>query len=96
MGKRRKFTPRQKLEIVLAGLSSEDGISDVCRQHGISTVLFYKWKDQLVKNAPEIYKRKSRKKENEEHKLRDIIKQKERVIAIFAEENLQLKKNLGE
>jgi len=95
MSKRRKFSPREKMEIVLAGLSSEDGISDICRSYGVSTVQFYYWKDQLTKSAPEVFKRKTRKDSQKEEKLNESIRNKERVIAIITEENLHLKKNLG-
>jgi len=95
MSKRKKYTPQEKIEIVLAGLSSSNGIAEICRSYGISTVQFYQWKDQLIKGASEIYKRKSRKKEKEEEKLKDEIRHKDRVIAIITEENLHLKKNLG-
>lgn len=95
MIERRKYSPRQKLEIVLAGLSSVDGIAEVCRQYGISTVQFYQWKDRLIKSAPEIFKRKSKKKDTEETKFKEKIAQKDHVIAIITEENLQLKKNFG-
>ena len=92
----RQYSPQEKLEIILAGLASENGIADVCRRYGISTTLYYQWKKHLLKQAPVIFKRESRKRESEEEKLRTVIQQKDRVIAIITEENLQLKKNLGE
>ncbi len=46
MNDRKKYSLQQKLEIVLAGLSSPDGVSKVCRQYGISTVQFYQCPDQ--------------------------------------------------
>ena len=70
MQKRNKYTPQEKMEIVLAGLSSSNGIAEICRSYGISTVQFYQWKDQLVKSAPEIYKRKSHKKHTEKRSLK--------------------------
>lgn len=95
MGKRRKFSTREKMEIVLTGLSSEDGIAEVCRSYGVSTVQYYYWKDQLVKSAPEVFKRKSLKTNREEEKLKESLRNKDRVIAIITEENLHLKKSLG-
>lgn len=95
MNKRKKYTPQEKIEIVIAGLSSSNGIAEICRSYGISTVQFYQWKEQLIKSAPEIYKRKSHKQNNESERLKDQIRQKDRVIAIITEENLHLKKNLG-
>ena len=61
----------------------------------VSTVQFYQWKDRLNKSAPIIFKRKSRKKNDQEEKLKEQIIHKDRVIAIITEENLHLKKNLG-
>jgi len=95
MKERKKYSPQEKLDIVIAGLSSSNGIAEICRGYGISTVQFYQWKDQLIKSAPLIYERKSSKKHKEEEKLKDQIRHKDRVIAIITEENLQLKKNLG-
>jgi len=58
---RRKYTPKEKMQIVFEGLSNPDGISEVCRHKGISTVQFYQWKDKIVKSAPEIFARKNKK-----------------------------------
>ena len=95
MSKRNKYSPQEKLEIVLTGLSCDNGIAEICRRYGISTVQFYNWKDQLIKSAAVIYKRKSCKKNDQEEKFKEQIRQKDRVIAIITEENLHLKKNLG-
>jgi len=95
MSNRNKYTPQEKLEILLSGLSSNNGIADICRRYGISTVQFYQWKDRLTKSAPIIFKRKSRKKNEQEDRLKEQIRHKDRVIAIITEENLNLKKNLG-
>ena len=95
MSKHKRYTPQQKLEILLTGLSSPDGIAEVCRHYGVSTVQFYQWKDRLIKSAPEIFKRKSRKTNRQEEKYKEQLRQKDRVIAIITEENLEIKKNLG-
>ena len=39
--KYRKFTAKQKAEIVLAGLRGEVSIKEVCRQHEIAETLYY-------------------------------------------------------
>jgi transposase-like protein len=49
----RKFTPKQKLEIVLAGLKGDRSVRDICREHEISEYLYYSWRDQLVEAAGE-------------------------------------------
>ena len=44
----RKFTPQQKLEIVLAGLRGDRSVRDVCREHEIAETLYYGWRDKLL------------------------------------------------
>jgi len=44
----RKFTARQKVEIVLAGLRGDRSVRDVCREHGIAETLYYSWRDKIV------------------------------------------------
>jgi len=93
---RRKYSAQEKMEIVLTGLSSPNGIAEICRRYGISTVQFYQWKDRIIKSAPEIFKRKSGKSNAREEAFKEKLSHKDRVIAIITEENLHLKKNLGE
>lgn len=45
---RRKFTAKQKLEIVLAGLREDRSVRDVCREHQIQEALYYQWREQLL------------------------------------------------
>ena len=40
---RRKFTPDEKIRIVLEGLKGEDSISEICRREGIYPSVYYKW-----------------------------------------------------
>jgi len=40
---RRKFTPEEKIRIVLEGLKGEDSISAICRREGIYPSVYYKW-----------------------------------------------------
>jgi transposase len=49
---KRHFTAEQKLEVVLAGIKS-GRISEVCRQHEISSTLFYQWRDKLMEGGLE-------------------------------------------
>lgn len=49
--KRRKFTPEQKFEIVMEALKGKRNVTDVCRDHRISTALFYTWRDQVLSGA---------------------------------------------
>jgi len=47
----RKFTARQKAEIVLAGLRGERSVRDVCREHEIAETLYYQWRDKLLEGG---------------------------------------------
>jgi len=91
---RRRFSPSEKLQIVLAGLSGTESVSDICRREGISTVQFYDWKKRLLSSADDVYGR-SKKPSRLEEELAETLLRKDQVIAQITEENLQLKKNPG-
>ena len=40
---RRKFSPEEKIRIVLEGLRGEESISQLCRREGIASNLDYRW-----------------------------------------------------
>jgi transposase len=96
MEKRRARTAREKLEIVLEGLSSEKGIAEVCRRHGIAATQFYLWKKQLLGSADRVFGRKREKRSRKEEKLGEENARLKSVIAEITAENLDLKKTLGD
>ena len=49
--KRRQRTPEEKLEIVMEGLKERKSIAEICRTHGISQTLFYRWRDQFFEGG---------------------------------------------
>lgn len=49
--KYRKFSPEQKLEIVLEVLRGGRSVMEVCRDHRIDRALFYSWRDQVMQGA---------------------------------------------
>ena len=49
--KYRKFTAKQKAEIVLAGLRGEVSIKEVCREHEIAETLYYSWREKLLEGG---------------------------------------------
>jgi transposase len=49
--KYRKFTAKQKLEIVLAGLRGDRSVKDVCREHEIAETLYYGWREKLLEGG---------------------------------------------
>lgn len=90
--KRRKFSPSEKLRIVLEGIADEGTIADLCRREGITSTQFYTWKRQLQDSADQVYKPK---KDNSKvvDSLKETLQFKDSVIAEITEENLLLKKN---
>lgn len=51
MSRRTRFTPDEKLSIVLAGLKGEVTITELCRRHGIQPTLYYSWRDQFLEGG---------------------------------------------
>jgi transposase len=49
--KYRKFTAKQKLEIVVASLRGDHSIAELCREHEIAESLLRKWRDQALEAA---------------------------------------------
>lgn len=47
----RKFTAKQKAEIVLAGLRGDRSVREVCREHEIAETLFYQWREKLLEGG---------------------------------------------
>jgi len=47
----RKFSAKQKAEIVLAGLRGDRSVRDVCREAGIAETLYYSWRDKLLEGG---------------------------------------------
>lgn len=92
---RRRFSPREKLEIVLEGLRDGGQIAEVCRRRGISTTQYYTWKRKLREGAGTIFKRRSDGRDREMERLKEELRRKDRVIAEITAENLDLKKTPG-
>lgn len=44
-------TTEEKLAIVLEGLKTESNISELCRKHGLSQSLYYKWRDKFLEGG---------------------------------------------
>ncbi len=45
---RRKFSPEEKIRIVLEGLRGEQSVSDLCRREGIASNLYYRWSKDFL------------------------------------------------
>jgi len=92
---RRSFTPQEKVAIVLEGLRGDVQLSAVCRRYGISTALFYQWRDKLIKAGKEAFSQRGRPKGNGQvERMAAELARKDAVIAEITEEILKVKKGL--
>ena len=48
---RRKFSPEEKIRIVLEGLRGEQGIAELCRREGIASNLYYRWSKDFLETG---------------------------------------------
>lgn len=49
--KTRKWTPEEKLAIVMEGLKGVKSVSEICREHQISQTLYYRWRDKFLEGG---------------------------------------------
>jgi transposase len=94
---RRKWTPKQKLRIVVESLQSEARLSEICRREGLSPTLVYLWRKQLLASAEAVYTPKRERRED--RRLEKLAAENTRMKSVIAEitaENLDLKKTLSD
>ena len=60
MGKRRRFTPQFKAEVVIEALSGQSSQAELCRRHNLSEERLSKWKHQLLENASTLFESTSK------------------------------------
>ena len=98
MNVRRRFTPEEKMKIVLEGLSGTIEISELCRKYRITTTMFYNWKERLLENSATVFNDKRGRKPATERKTEELQQEGTRLkdtIAEITTENLVLKKKIG-
>lgn len=49
--KLRKWTAEEKMAIVLEGLRAQRSVAEICREHGISQTVFYRWRDRFLEGG---------------------------------------------
>jgi len=75
---RRKWTAEQNMFIVLQGIKGETSVAEICRNHGISQVQYYKWRNLFFQGAKQRLNGKSLSNSSNAYKAR--IKELERII----------------
>jgi transposase len=93
---RRKFSPEEKIRIVLEGLRGEESIADLCRREGIASNLYYRWsKDFLEAGKKQLAEDTVREATTDEVKdLRSENRELKEVVAEMTLKNRVLKKSL--
>ena len=105
--KRRNFSPEEKAAIVKQNLVDKIEVSVLCKEHGLQPSVFYEWRNQLFADAALALQDRRRTRRNPERRaliaeqqkverLTEQLGRKDHVIAKLAEENVELKKGLGE
>lgn len=95
--RRRKWSPADKLRIVLETLGSDGKLSAICRREGLSPNQVYQWRKQLLASADAVFtpKRKTGQDPKVEKLQAEGLRMKS-VIAEITAENLDLKKTLSD
>ena len=94
---RRKFTPSEKIRIVLEGLKGEESIADLCRREVISPNLYYRWSKDFLEAGKKRLKGDTEREANsvEVSNLRQENEQLKALVAELSLKNRVLKKSLN-
>jgi len=97
---RRHYTPEQKFKIVKEQMTTKTSVSEVCKKYEISPAGFYRWQEQFLKSALEGFRKTdSGPTKAELRKIEELEKKNNRMQSVITEivqENIELKKNLGD
>ena len=98
MAARKVYRPEEKMKIVMEGLSGTISVSDLCRKYEIKPARFYYWKDQVMNSAQDIFQNRGRKIDEDRIRAEkdDEIARLKATIAEVVQENLEIKKKIGE
>jgi transposase len=95
-GQRKKWTPEEKLRIVLTGMQPGVEVAELCRREGLNPTMYYLWKKQLLGSAAEVFGSKAGRPSHEEERKAAEVRRLKDVIAEITAENLELKKGLSD
>ncbi len=92
---RRKFSPEEKIRIVLEGLKGEDSITAICRREGIVPNLYYRWSKDFLEAGKRRLQGDTKREVNsmEVNGLRQENDQLKHLVAELSLKNRVLKKS---
>ncbi|MFQ6103276.1 MAG: transposase [Candidatus Glassbacteria bacterium] len=86
----RRWTVEEKLSIVLEGVKGDRPVSEICKEHGVSLPLYYKWRNRFIEGGRNGLERATGLKEKE--LLRKEIERLQRLVGKQALEIETLKR----
>ncbi len=48
---KKRWNTEEKQKIVMAGLRNEMSVAELCRRHGVSDVMYYKWRKVFLESG---------------------------------------------
>jgi len=97
---RRQFTPDQKFKIIKEQMTTKTSVTEICKKYDISAGNFYKWQEKFLKGALENFKKSDDGPTKAElRKIEELEKKNTRMQSVITEivqENIELKKSLGD
>jgi transposase-like protein len=98
--KRRFISGEEKVAILKEHLLDKKPLSDICDQYHIQPTMFYRWQKQFFERGALTFREEENAKKNFFEKkiaqMENRLIKKNEVVSELMEENLKLKKNLGE
>lgn len=89
--KQRKWTGKEKLQIVLEGMMGEVPLAELCARHQLHQSLYYQWRDRLLQQGAKVFEHGG--PEQAEQRLRDEVRQ---LKTLVGELTVELKKSEGD
>lgn len=78
MGRHSRLSAESKMAIVLEGLKGERSVAEICKEHGISQALYYRWRDGFLEGGRE--RLNGKKAEGELGALRHEVERLQKLI----------------
>lgn len=94
---RRRFSPDEKIRIVLEGLRGDIPITEICRREGIAASVYYKWSKEFLEAGKNGLTRSSIRNatSDEVKQLKSENSDLKRAVAELTLEVIKYKKSLG-
>lgn len=86
--KKRIWTGKEKLMIVLEGMREDTTIAEVCTRHQITQGQYYQWRDRLLSEGEKLFAKGGPDKEQER-----LRAENKRLKGIIGELTVELKKS---